>query len=253
MTAFHLKVIALASMIIDHMGAVFPEYFGFEFRIIGRLAFPIFVYLIAEGFRHTKRPEKFLARLAVFAIISEPPFDWAIHGGVEYFPRGVDFLNSTNIFYTLFLGGVAIYAFQKVKEILSPRVGNIVATCAAVLPLFASMAAANALTADYRAYGVAFIFIMYVIKPRGFRLGAMAVLCLWQFEWIIRRIVPYLIAGNFASLPVSNNAIMMMPVTLITVALVAFYNGKRGRDIKWFFYAAYPIHLAIFVIVRGVL
>ena len=120
MTAFHLKIIALTTMLIDHLGAVFPGYFGFEFRVIGRVAFPIYVYLVAEGFRHTKSPVKFLARLGAFAIISEPFFDMAIRGAE--LPWGVDFLNNTNIFYTLFFGGAAIYAFEIVRNKLTPLI-----------------------------------------------------------------------------------------------------------------------------------
>ena len=75
MTAFTLKIIALLSMLVDHIGVTFPEATPFGFRAVGRLAFPIFVYLLAEGFRHTKAPEKFLMRLFIFAIISEIPYD----------------------------------------------------------------------------------------------------------------------------------------------------------------------------------
>ena len=63
MTAFQLKLIALAAMFLDHTAAVFPEYLPIEFRAVGRLAWPIFAYLAAEGFRHTKAPEKFMLRL----------------------------------------------------------------------------------------------------------------------------------------------------------------------------------------------
>ena len=65
MTAFTLKIIALLAMLIDNMAVVFPDYFPFWFRCIGRLAWPIFAYLIAEGFRNTKAPDKFLLRLII--------------------------------------------------------------------------------------------------------------------------------------------------------------------------------------------
>jgi hypothetical protein len=76
MNAFVLKIIALISMLIDHLGAVIPEVFGFAphdvnvFRVIGRVAFPIFVYLVADGFRRTQNPGWFLLRLGLFAVIS---------------------------------------------------------------------------------------------------------------------------------------------------------------------------------------
>ena len=68
MTAFALKTIALIAMLTDHLTIVFPGTFPFWFRGIGRLAWPIFAFFLAEGFRHTKAPGKFLMRLFVFAI-----------------------------------------------------------------------------------------------------------------------------------------------------------------------------------------
>lgn len=230
MTVFTLKIIALASMVIDHAGIIMPEFFGLSpginiFRVIGRLAFPIFVYLIAEGFRHTKSPEKFLLRLGAFALISEIPFDIA-------FEPQINFLAGTNIFYTLFLGGVAIYAHQKLHE-----------EKPAYLPACAAVLAAEFLTADYGAYGVAFIFLMYLIKPVKWRLAAMAALCLYQHESTIRGVL----RGDCVPAVV----LLMIPATLVPVALVAFYNGERGPGLKWLFYAAYPAHILILLIIEG--
>ena len=76
---FTLKCIAIISMLIDHIGMVlFPE--QLIFRMIGRLAFPIFAYVLVEGFFYTKNINKYLLRLGVFAIVSEVPFDLAYSG-----------------------------------------------------------------------------------------------------------------------------------------------------------------------------
>jgi len=234
MNAFALKIIALVTMIIDHIGVVFPETFGFEFRVIGRVAFPIYVFLIAEGFRHTKSPGKFLARLFAFAMLSEPVFDWALLGAS--FPWGVNFLAETNIFYTLFLGGAAIVVYEKIRE----KFDSVVA----ILPMFVLAGLAEVvLTSDYGAYGVVFIFIMYVIKRKNFSLAVMAVLCVWQHEWMLREAFSY---GFDTIAPI---VWLMIPATLVPVLLVAFYNGKRGPGLKWFFYASYPVHLAVLAVV----
>jgi len=234
MNAFVLKIIALVTMVIDHMGAVFPETFGFEFRVIGRIAFPIYVFLIAEGFRHTKNPKQFLVRLFAFAIISEPVFDWAIRGAS--FPWGVNFLADTNIFYTLFFGGAAIVSYEKIRE----KFGWIIA----ILPVAAfALLAEYVFTSDYGAYGVVFIFIMYVIRHKNLSLAAMAALCVWQHEWIFRQAFAY----GFDTIPPIGW--MLIPATLVSVLLVAFYNGKRGLSLKWFFYVSYPVHLAVLAVV----
>lgn len=231
MSAFWLKIIALISMIIDHSIRVFPELT--ILLPLGRIAFPIFVYLLAEGFRHTRYPLKFLARLFIFALISQPPFDWVINEGE--IPWGVDFFSGTNIFYTLFLGGASIYLYN----VLKPKIGFL-----SILPLFIFMIiAAFVLTTDYGAYGVLFIFIMYAIKTLKLRLFAMVLLCLWQLRVILEQVVLYWAFGQL----VTFDAIflLMIPSVLLSVLFVSFYNGERGTNIKWLFYAAYPIHLLV--------
>lgn len=245
MNGFALKIIALITMIIDHMGVVFPETFGFEFRVIGRIAFPIYVFLIAQGFRHTKNPIKFLARLFAFAIISEPVFDWALRGANSL--GDVNFFANTNIFYTLFLGGAAITAYKKIREKLHWVV-------AALPVLVFAWLAEYIFTSDYGAYGVIFIFVMYLLpfdnfplykgidSYKRFAIISMALLCLWQHEWVFTDALFYGIAD------VPPIAWMLIPVTLISVLLVAFYNGKRGPNFKWLFYWSYPVHLVVLAV-----
>jgi len=254
MSAFALKIIALVAMIIDHIGAVFPEYAPFEFRLIGRLTFPIFVYLIAEGFRHTRSPKKFLVRLLAFAIISEPFYDWAIsrthniQQGLS--PWHVDFISRTNIFYTLFFGGLAIFAFHQVYDASfqgiteessqkERREAYISTGAIAALLTLGFMWIANALGTDYGGYGVLFILLMYVVKPKGPRLIVLIGMCVLQHRWMF----PYIWEGSLLT-----RFYWFFPATLLAVPLIALYNGKRGPSLKWLFYVAYPVHLAILAV-----
>jgi len=120
MTVFWLKLIAIISMTIDHTGAVFSDYTPFVLRNIGRMAFPIYAFLIAQGARYTKNIEKFMLRLFLFALISQVPYNLALNRstfGNSLFDRSTyDFLNNTNIFYTLFLAVSAIFAYSKLKH-----------------------------------------------------------------------------------------------------------------------------------------
>ncbi|MCL1877841.1 MAG: conjugal transfer protein TraX [Defluviitaleaceae bacterium] len=244
MNAFTLKIIALVAMFIDHIGIVMPEFFGLSpginiFRVIGRVAFPIFVYLIAEGFRHTKSPEKFLLRLGIFALISEVPFDLALNAQVN-------FLADTNIFYTLFLGGTAIFAYEYIGQMRKnePASGDVGGTFpkgwrgfAAFIPACICLILAELLTADYGADGVAFIFFMYLIKPLKWRLSVMAAMCIWLHEGTIRAVL--------SGYDVPSIFLLMILATLVPVGLFALYNGKRGAGLKWIFYVAYPAHLMV--------
>ena len=254
MSAFVLKIIALAAMLVDHTGSVFSDYTPFWFRVIGRLTFPIFVYLLAEGFRYTRSREKFLLRLLAFAIISEPFYDWAItrsHNIQQGLgPFHVSFFSYTNIFYTLFLGGAAIVAFEWLYGVIAKsqtqssgsayehsHADDVLISAIAALPVLGFMWLADALGTDYGGYGVLFILIMYVIKPKWLKLTVLAAMNVLQHRYIFQL--------AWAGRPFDVWLYWMIPATLLTVPLIALYNGKRGPGLKWLFYAAYPAHLAI--------
>ena len=218
MTAFAIKMIAITSMLIDHAGAVFDlhEYT----RVIGRIAFPLFVFLIAEGCRHTKNMKKYLLRLGVFALISEIPFDLA-------FNDRIDFFNNTNIFYTLFLGVFCVYIWRCIEstnlhELLKRLLIGFSAIIIGFLAVF--------LSSDYGAMGVFFILIIAMTHDGGskyWQLAVMAVFCI-----LLYYTRPILLAGSLISLPI-----------------VALYNWEQGRPVKWPFYWFYPGHLLLFALI----
>jgi hypothetical protein len=232
MTAFTLKIIALSAMLIAHIGVAFPEGAPFWFRAIGRLAWPIFAYLLAEGFWHTKTPEMFLMRLFAFALISEVPYD-LMKG------NAVSFIADTNIFYTLFLGGMAVFLYERTQEKRSRQ------TMAVLTALLPTAVLAELLSVDYGGMGVLFIFAMYIIKPKTARLLAMGVFALSQF-------IPFVVAYSIG-IEVPFEHLVMIPFALATVPLVALYNGKRGIAAKWLFYAAYPAHLVVLAVIAAMM
>ncbi|MEM3000397.1 MAG: TraX family protein [Candidatus Bathyarchaeia archaeon] len=98
-----LKLIAIAAMAIDHVGDVFyPDWL--LLHIIGRLAFPLFAYLVALGIENTKKPKRYLATLFSFAVISQVPYFLAFE--IQPFER-------FNILFSLLLGALTIYLFNK--------------------------------------------------------------------------------------------------------------------------------------------
>lgn len=143
--SFTLKWIAMITMLVDHVGAVlFPD--QMTFRIIGRLAFPIYCFLLVEGAVHTFDWKKYLVRLSVFALISEIPFDLAFRG--RMFDWG-----SQNVFFTLAFGLTAVLILQKWKFALTSWAG--------VLLL---VLAAEFLRTDYGGGGVIIILIFYLLR-----------------------------------------------------------------------------------------
>lgn len=241
-TGSTLKMIAILSMLIDHTGAVLLErmliqrgwyhamwqgeealtqfyqsnlglyalYFVMR-QIIGRLAFPIFCFLLVEGFLHTRSVLKYACRLGIFAVISEVPFDLAFYGTPFFW-------GYQNIFFTLLIGLLVMIAFRCIAEKLQTRF--VLKLPLYVLALAAGLVAADLLCTDYGARGVLSIMAIYIFrKVKWQQILAGCVTFLWE------------ITAPLAFIP------------------IGFYNGKRGIKIKYFFYAFYPIHLFLLYLI----
>lgn len=116
MTGFHLKLIALTTMFIDHIGAVFFPQVTL-LRVIGRISFPLYAFLIAEGCRYTRNRGRYALGLGAFALISELPYDLALHPEfLEYGLWGQNFLFQTNIFYTMFFAVASVHIFEVLRR-----------------------------------------------------------------------------------------------------------------------------------------
>lgn len=143
--SFTLKMIAIFSMLIDHVGAVFfPE--QVLFRVIGRLAFPIFAYLLVEGFFYTHDIKRYMYGIGILALLSEIPFDLTANGVILEFGH-------QNVFFTLFIGLVMMYFLLKTAG----RGQMIVVSLLFFL-------IADALRADYGGVGVLMILCFYLFR-----------------------------------------------------------------------------------------
>ena len=104
----HLRILALFLMLVDHLGrTVFPQFPWM--MILGRLAFPIFAFQTAEGYRHTHNFKGYCKRLAIFALVSEIPFNLMVSGSLLY-------PSHQNVMVTMLLGLLACRAYDRKKR-----------------------------------------------------------------------------------------------------------------------------------------
>lgn len=238
LSAAALKYLAALSMLVDHMGVVFPTmaadmglpaWADLLPRLIGRLAFPIFAYFLAEGCRRTRFFSRYLLRLGLFALLSQVPFTLATGtwGG--------------SVILTFFLAAGAIWAFER----LSAK-GHTPA--AASLPLLA--ACVLAFNCDYGFPAVLLIFTLYLCgedrKKLLLCLGiGLALIYLVYQPFVGILTLPWLSASLIGSylayaLPLQILYCLCAEAALL---LLAGYRGQLGIQNKWFFYVFYPAHL----------
>lgn len=218
MNSFILKLIACFSMILDHSGYVIFGKLSF-LNYLGRFAFPIFAFQISQGYIHTKDFKKYLFKLIVFAIISQVPFMLF----TSLFTNDV----TLNIFFTLLLGLVGIFCYDKSKNKIIGIIPGL------FLAFFA-----NYIKTDYGFYGVAIIMLFYIFKDNKINTF---------LSFLIATMMQYLF--YIFTLGYSHYIILLMISTILPIFLILLYNGKKGRSIKYFLYFFYPVHLVILYLI----
>lgn len=212
-----LKIIAVVSMLIDHTAAVvinralvysYSDWLyttAFVMRnLIGRMAFPIYCFLLVEGFEKTRNRMRYAGRLFLFALISEVPFDLAFKGRI---------MDSSyqNVFFTLFLGLLMIWAMEEIEK---KNVTFLLKLFGFAMIFLAAAMLAEAISCDYRAKGIAAIALLFLFrKNKKEQIIAGCIAFLWEIT---------------------------APLAFI---FTAFYNGQRGWKMKYVFYIFYPFHL----------
>ena len=213
-----LKLIAMLSMVFDHVGDnFFPEQTWM--RIIGRIAMPIFAFFVAEGFLHTHDRKKYLLRMGVFALVSELPFDLLTAGRLEF--------GHQNVMCTFFLAILALLCFDTLmaKEQTPARMALAWGT------MVAAIAAALLLKTDYNIYGVGLVFLFYLFRKKELWFRCV----IGMIFHIVTRNVGVYIYGLLGFLP------------------LFLYNGKKGRGLKWLFYVFYPGHMLLLYFLKQLL
>lgn len=246
LTGNMIKIIAVISMFIDHFHKIiiiplYPKLWASpiitsifsESQIVwinkltkytlyglGRLAFPLFCFLLTEGFYYTKNRKHYIGLMALFALISEIPFDLALYGRIT---RILGQYAHQNVFFTLFLGLLALWCIEKLKsksDKIYLKLLHIIPQ--AICVYFISMAA-SFFNTDYRFRGILFIVTFYLTRKNR-----------------ILQVLSFLLVYSLAykALPSIFIILSCVPVLL--------YNGERGKsNLKYFFYIFYPAHFCI--------
>ena len=216
-----LKAVAFFSMLLDHVNnaLLVPILEGKGFllqvsnllSILGRIAFPLFMFFLVEGFFKTRNRRKYLLNLFLFGVISEVPFD-LFTSKVLFNP------NWNNMMFTLALCLGVIWLIDSLKAKLKSTMLWFI-TSLPILGISCFIATQLSLDYDYHAVLVAYIFYIFRKKPIiGAGLGYISIIKeLWS---------------------------------ILGFGLTLTYNGERGRQYKWLNYAFYPVHLLILGILR---
>jgi hypothetical protein len=212
-----IKIVALLTMTIDHVGAIlYPN--DLTLRMVGRLSFPLFCYLIVLGLESTRSTTRYFARLLLFAFISQVPY---------YFAFGYQPLESLNIFFTLSLGVL----FLKLLFPLRRR------SLLSVFPILLS----SVLPFDYGWYGIMLIGCMYLLRTD-----------------VISGVLPLILVNTLflPVAPVQVLSLFSVPIILIhnggALRIEREINEKSPYLplIKSLFYIYYPLHLALLYLIK---
>lgn len=250
-----LKLIACATMLIDHIGATLvsllflrnpvdsPEhmclswlYYGM--RIIGRIAFPIYCFLLVEGTHHTRNPKKYALRLFIGMLLSELPFDlalsptWLDHEWNLLTPLLGFNREFNSVMMTLLLGFCMIEAMKRVKGFWK---------AAMILPFYVL---AEVLYTDYGGMGILLIAVFALTRGREYENWLRFALCAVVLCADIGMMLRYGIGADLESF------------AMFALIPIALYDGRKLTDsktVQWAFYLFYPVHLAVLMLLQGLI
>ena len=223
MTVFVIKILAVITMILDHIKYAIPITNCFFTQCFGRISFPLFAFLISESIIHTKSRKKYIGRIAIFAIISQIPFMLFRSLVADYFMLNIMF---TFLFSIL---GILVIDFFKSQKEISIILKYIITS----FSLFSIMMLGSFIPVDYRWFGILTVWIFYIFREKK----------ILRTIIFIFEVVIYYFVGNGYNF--SNVNFFSVIFTILPSLIILFYNGKQGKKLKYFFYWFYPIHMLI--------
>ena len=214
-----LKLLACVTMLTDHIGAtLYPSLIWL--RVIGRLAFPIYCFLLVEGIWHTKNTKKYATRLFAGAVLSEIPFELLFFGALTW--------RHQSIMMTLILGLVAVFWGRQKKNYW--------------LPFAVCFFVAEFMNTDYGGWGVALI-CMFAITEELPHKKLLQLLGMALVFWCM----------NSYQLPILGMRIPIQMFGLLALIPIWCYSGVKltsSRLVQWAFYLFYPVHLIVLLLIK---
>lgn len=234
----HLHILAMGLMLCDHVWAcLLPQQRWLT--CLGRIAFPIFAFLLVEGFCHTRNLKKYMLRMLVGAIVSEIPFDY-MYSGIPYYPY------HQNVMWTFLIALLMLSAIDTVR-----KKGKWYLTALSVLGAgLAGFLAGYALKSDYYGLGVISVLIFYFFRGRKWwcLLGQFACLYYVNVELLGGFYYPVTIFGHYFEL-------MQQGLALFALIPIWLYRGQLGYHKKWFqyfCYGFYPGHMLVLYLLQQI-
>ena len=222
-----LQVFAMAAMLLDHIwGSGLSD--AQWLTCVGRLAFPIFAFFIAEGYAHTHDWKKYLGRMAIFAVVSEVPFD-LMAGGTPFFPI------HQNVMFTFC---IALLCLHWLDELGQRHKGTLLWAADIILVCMVGAVLGTVAFVDYYGYGVLTVILFYLCRDSKWG-WLMCLVCLLYINWEALGGLTYTVGGF--EFPRQGLALLALP-------LIWLYNGEQGphnKAIQYACYAFYPVHLVI--------
>ena len=224
LTAFPLKVLAIVGMTCNHACYIFwnqmPDWLFCTLFGFGGLTFPIMAFLLVEGYKYTSNVFRYGRRLLVFALVAEIPY-WLFLS------------HQLNVLFTLFVCLALLYAHDHMKS-------RPLFWCVFVLVTLATS------VCDWGVLAPIMVLTLHVVQERrrSVTYSALMPICTSGLPSL---------ATFAATATLRNLAFALYPLVgcTATIPLLCAYNGKRGRSMKWFFYAYYPAHIAVLGLVKG--
>ncbi len=234
-TSFSLHIMAMIFMLCDHLwGTIIP---GNDWlTCIGRLTFPIYAFLIVEGYFHTKSLKKYVVRLLVFAILSEIPFNLAM-GSSLFFPI------HQNVLWSFLISIGLIHWNEKVKEKkIWKRILVIIASvCIASIGGIITFV-------DYYNAGILMVLVFYFFKDKKWWCYLAQLVCLWYINFEMLGGLTYEV-----NLFGQTHFIARQGFALLALIPIWLYRGKQGyhsKPLQYTYYAFYPVHLLILGLIK---